>query len=47
MYDLIPKIYLLEKVLSIDSIDYFYVPKIKVWQKKNILIVWDYGKKIN
>jgi capsular polysaccharide biosynthesis protein len=34
MYDLIPKIYLLEKVLSISSIDYFYVPKIKIWQKK-------------
>jgi len=34
MYDLIPKIYLLEKILSINSIDYFYVPKIKTWQIK-------------
>ena len=38
MYDLIPKIYLLEKVLSINSIDYFYVPKIKKWQKKIYLL---------
>ena len=34
LFDLIPKIYLLKKILSIESIDYFYVPKITGWQKK-------------
>ena len=34
IFDLIPKIYLLNKCLSLESIDYFYVPEIKKWQKK-------------
>ena len=34
IFDIIPKIYLLEKNLPIKSIDYFYVPEIKSWQKK-------------
>ena len=34
IFDLIPKIYLLNKSLSLESIDYFYVPEIKKWQKK-------------
>ena len=34
IFDLIPKIYLLEKVFSVESINYFYVPKITEWQKK-------------
>ena len=34
IFDLIPKIYLLKKELSLENIDYFYVPEIKEWQKK-------------
>ena len=34
IFDLIPKIYLLEKIYPIESVDYFYVPEIKIWQKK-------------
>ena len=34
IFDLIPKIYLLKKLLPIESIDYFYVPKITEWQKR-------------
>ena len=34
IFDIVPKIYLLSKSLPLDSIDYFYVPEIKKWQKK-------------
>ena len=34
IFDLIPKIYLLKKILPIESIDFFYVPKITAWQNK-------------
>jgi len=34
IFDIIPKIYLLERNLPIETIDYFYVPEIKSWQKK-------------
>ena len=34
IFDLVPKIYLLNKILPIESVDYFYVPEIKKWQKK-------------
>ena len=34
IFDLLPKIYLLKKNLLIESINYFYVPEIKDWQKK-------------
>ncbi len=34
IFDLIPKIYLLKKIIPIESIDFFYVPKITKWQEK-------------
>ena len=36
IFDIIPKIYLLQKNLPLESVDYFYVPEIKRWQKKYI-----------
>ena len=39
IFDLIPKIYLLEKIYPIESVDYFYVPEIKIWQKKFTLFL--------
>lgn len=39
IFDLIPKIYLLKKKLSLNYIDYFYVPEIKHWQKKIYLLL--------
>jgi capsular polysaccharide biosynthesis protein len=34
IFDLLPKIYLLKKKIPLESINYFYVPEIKDWQKK-------------
>lgn len=34
IFDIVSKIYLLQKNLDINTIDYFYVPKITNWQKK-------------
>ena len=34
IFDIIPKIYLLNKNFPIESVDYFYVPEIKSWQKE-------------
>ena len=46
IFDIIPKIHLLQKNLSLESVDYFYAPEIKKWQKKIYLLFGINEKKL-
>ena len=39
IFDIVPKIFLLEQKIPILEIDYFYVPEIKSWQKEIFLLL--------
>ena len=39
IFDILPKIFLLEQKIPISLIDYFYVPEIKSWQKEIFLLL--------
>ena len=39
IFDIVPKIFLLEQKTLVSSIDYFYVPEIKSWQKEIFLLL--------